>query len=1156
MSLGSLIDTISGVSTPTGIAITPDGKKAYVANAITPNTVTVLDLDTNTVVSTIPVSILPEFMAMRYDGAFAYVTGGASTHSSSYVYAIDTTTDQVVATIPVGTVPSAMIAGQADTRLFISNFVDGTVSVIRMADNTLEYTIPVGNSPTNLAATPDGNYVFVHTNNRSISVIDTSTYEVASSFTLTDYPTAMAVTQDSSQLLIATIGSSGSSKLSAMDIATQTSSWSVSFANSTTPSSIAIDPTGSATYVLVSGSPYPSIQVVDLAAQLIVGSVTGFFQSTVMALNPAGNRAYLLSAQRSGANDNAVFVVALSGAHAYPTAPVGQNLSMPIGGNATQTFTTTDTITSPIQWAISNTPNPTGASTTLTFTDSTSAILGTASVLPSVNSDRSASLEFQSTENWAGSRDIYIAAKEISSGTWSPWTKVTVSVVPPVGPTAPFIVQTGSTSQLPQIAENSSVSFDLEWNDPDYTPTGAGSWRLDIGLTGSGGTFLSSTAYVSDGSSGGAVELQIPIPNPTPLMDNPAYATVLVIPSDDSSKVKRHVTVTPPSFFNGSFSFYAVAVNTTHAKFPVFGARSVFTAEVGNAVTAPGAPFPSTMPSVEPNYAGLSPKHRAMQIFSTFDPSPLSQDIFTATLHDPTRGTLTVTPYSATQVQIAFVPADGVTGPYSFTLTAANSAGTSASTTVTGVIASSRVTVVLQTVDHNATPTDPNSVTQLCVLSEISNLKVTDALAGSGQVQLSVSAQELARRSQALGGDFSNPLNLVEPGAVEVVVYIGDQCIALGPITASTYNSSEATFDLTAMSLLEELLTHRAIEYPGLVQATPDATWADPNSLVYQNIFLGSVPGQHTGIFEDLLNREQAKLGGNLSLGFESDMIDVKGIARDHQTTVKFELNSLLSAAFKQIGTQAVGGAEFWVDPQTRQLKIAVNRGTNHIGELIFTERNSAQVNITSKWDALSTVVRVEGAGGYLMGPAAAPGQKPTDATFIYGYSPRPNNYSTLTTEAAKQTANNTAANFDASVVSMLSKYGRHVNPFTASTLTQIDSLNQVADGYYNDNNLPLITADIIYDAGPGRPYGVLDFGVGDFATVEVQTQLGLITFPCRITASTISLADGTSDQFQVEVQVEAVQMDSDGYPISREARTTHSPELLSMLYDAIFKQK
>jgi YVTN family beta-propeller protein len=72
---------------------------------VTTNAVSVIDTATNTVVATIPVGVSPIGVAITPDGTRAYVTNEGSNTVSGTVSVIDTATNTVVATIPVGPGP-------------------------------------------------------------------------------------------------------------------------------------------------------------------------------------------------------------------------------------------------------------------------------------------------------------------------------------------------------------------------------------------------------------------------------------------------------------------------------------------------------------------------------------------------------------------------------------------------------------------------------------------------------------------------------------------------------------------------------------------------------------------------------------------------------------------------------------------------------------------------------------------------------------------------------------------------------------------------------------------------------------------------------------------------------------------------------------------
>jgi YVTN family beta-propeller protein len=65
-------------SIPRGLAVTPDGKHAHVADS-GDNTVSVIDTASNTVVATVPVGSLPFGVAVTPDGKRAYVANNLVT---------------------------------------------------------------------------------------------------------------------------------------------------------------------------------------------------------------------------------------------------------------------------------------------------------------------------------------------------------------------------------------------------------------------------------------------------------------------------------------------------------------------------------------------------------------------------------------------------------------------------------------------------------------------------------------------------------------------------------------------------------------------------------------------------------------------------------------------------------------------------------------------------------------------------------------------------------------------------------------------------------------------------------------------------------------------------------------------------------------------
>ncbi len=76
----SVIATVPVGTGPWGVAVSPDGQKAYVANLFS-NTTSVIDTMDNTVKATVPVGAYPSGVAVTPDGTKAYVVNAEGTVS-------------------------------------------------------------------------------------------------------------------------------------------------------------------------------------------------------------------------------------------------------------------------------------------------------------------------------------------------------------------------------------------------------------------------------------------------------------------------------------------------------------------------------------------------------------------------------------------------------------------------------------------------------------------------------------------------------------------------------------------------------------------------------------------------------------------------------------------------------------------------------------------------------------------------------------------------------------------------------------------------------------------------------------------------------------------------------------------------------------------
>jgi YVTN family beta-propeller protein len=237
------IDT--GVSSdPCGIAISPDGTKAY-ACLNRSNTLAVIDLASGDIEQKIPVGVAPYGLALSADGHTAYVSDWGGRHpkegeqtypslntdilvddrgiaSSGALSIVDLRHNEEVALLPTGLHPTDVRLSKDEKHVYVANANSDTVTVVNTQTKSVEETIlvrpdaslPFGSCPNGLAVSADGKTLYVaNAGNNAIAVVELangkSTNSVVSGFIPTDwYPGAVAA--DSKNLYIVNVLGLGS----------------------------------------------------------------------------------------------------------------------------------------------------------------------------------------------------------------------------------------------------------------------------------------------------------------------------------------------------------------------------------------------------------------------------------------------------------------------------------------------------------------------------------------------------------------------------------------------------------------------------------------------------------------------------------------------------------------------------------------------------------------------------------------------------------------------------------------------------------------------------------------------------------------------------------------------------------------------------------
>jgi YVTN family beta-propeller protein len=194
VAIPALGDTIPVGKTPGFVAVSPNGRHAYIANRDT-QAITVLDTAIDKVTATIPIPAgPPQFLAFAPDGHKLYVTIYNDQRTIHAIDVIDTASNTVIATIAQPARPFLPAVTPDGKLLYIPNHDIASVSVIDTASNTVITQIKVAPNPHWVAFSRDAKraYTANHESNL-VSVIDTATRTVVATIPVGTSPHSIAV---------------------------------------------------------------------------------------------------------------------------------------------------------------------------------------------------------------------------------------------------------------------------------------------------------------------------------------------------------------------------------------------------------------------------------------------------------------------------------------------------------------------------------------------------------------------------------------------------------------------------------------------------------------------------------------------------------------------------------------------------------------------------------------------------------------------------------------------------------------------------------------------------------------------------------------------------------------------------------------------------
>ncbi|MEU6423556.1 serine/threonine-protein kinase [Streptomyces spiralis] len=282
------VSSIQVGKSPGGVAVSPDGRRAYATNYFGPASVSVIDTEANrTVGNPIGVGDKPYEVAVSPDGGLAYTAN----FGSNSVSVISTATNRTMGNpIHVGTKPIGVKVSPDGRWVYVANAGSDSVSVIDTATNrTVGNPIHVGKTPYGVAVSPDGGRVYVaNAGSDSVSVIDTATNRtMGNPIHVGHTPEGVAVSPDGGRAYVA---NARSDSVSVIDTTTNRTMGNPIHVGKK-PVGVAVSRDGRRAYTANAGS--DSVSVIDTTTNRTVGNpihVDGY--PVWVVVSPDGRRAY------------------------------------------------------------------------------------------------------------------------------------------------------------------------------------------------------------------------------------------------------------------------------------------------------------------------------------------------------------------------------------------------------------------------------------------------------------------------------------------------------------------------------------------------------------------------------------------------------------------------------------------------------------------------------------------------------------------------------------------------------------------------------------------------------------------------------------------------------------------------------------------------
>ena len=289
---------ISVGTTPKAIAISPDGRKAYVANN---GSVTMINTIRNIVMATTNLTPGIQYdIVASPDGKRVYVAGG-----SSGITVLD--------------------------AALIHPIADETITGLVIGGGTLD-------NPNGMAISPDGEHLYVSDNHPGgmVYIVNLVTRAVIASppFGANAVPLGIAVSPDGQQIYVAVTDPTGTDTVNILDPLTGSLLLPpIIIGTGNTPIGIDITPDGSKVYV--SNQTSNSVSVISTATQTVISTIPGLSGPTGIAVSPDNTNVFI-----DNKGNNTVSVLSVANNHYITPVTMTTPTGIAIGPDGRYAFVT------------------------------------------------------------------------------------------------------------------------------------------------------------------------------------------------------------------------------------------------------------------------------------------------------------------------------------------------------------------------------------------------------------------------------------------------------------------------------------------------------------------------------------------------------------------------------------------------------------------------------------------------------------------------------------------------------------------------------------------------------------------------------------------------------------------------------------------------